>query len=178
MAGEAFPVEYAVLGLLAQGPRHGYRLKKEIERDLRPIWRIATSRLYLALSRLEGRGLIRGDPRPSGGRARRVYRLTPAGREALWEWLRRPVPAPRDLRVEFLAKLYFLRRLSPEEIPALIRAEIRALMALRDGLLRDEAPPMDTTMWEYIREFRLGQIEAALGWLEHLAERLPQEVKG
>ncbi len=175
MAEAPFPVEFAVLGLLARGPRHGYELKKEIERSLRPIWRIATSRLYLALSRLENAGLIRGEPQSTGGRARRVYRLTQAGEERLWEWLRSPVPALRDLRVEFLAKVHFLLELAPAEIPGLIAAEIEALEALRDRLRREELPA-DSPIAECVRGFRLGQVDAALAWLRRLAERFSAEV--
>lgn len=178
MAEAPFPVEYAVLGLLARGPKHGYELKKDIERELRPIWRIATSRLYLALARLENAGLIRGEPRSAGGRARRVYRLTPEGTEELWEWLCCPVPTLRDLRVEFLAKIHFLWELAPEEVPRLIAAEIRALEELREKLRGEGILTGNSAMAEYVREFRLGQIEAALSWLARMRERFSEEVRG
>ncbi len=178
MAEAPFPVEYAVLGFLAQGSRHGYELKKEIEAKFRPIWHIATSRLYLALARLENQGLIHGKPQSTGGRARRVYRLTEAGWDRLWEWLRRPVPTLRDLRVEFLAKLYFLQELAPAEIPGLIANEMRSLEELKARFLDEDFLLADFTIAECVREFRLGQIEAALAWLERLKERFSQEVKG
>lgn len=177
MAEAPFPVEYAVLGLLAQGPKHGYELKREVERELRPIWHIATSRLYLALSRLEHSGLIRGEPQTASGRARRVYRLTPEGAASLREWLRRPVPSLRDLRVEFLAKIHFLLKLDPREIAPLIESEIGALRELAQKI-RDEAPPQgDHAMWECVRDFRLGQIEAALGWLDRMRRKFSEEVE-
>jgi len=178
MSEAPFPVEYAVLGLLAQGPKHGYELKREIERKLRPIWRIATSRLYLALSRLEHSGLIQGEPQVTKGRARRVYRLTPEGERRLWEWLRRPVPALRDLRVEFLAKLYFLLKLDPHGIPPLIEAEIDALKNLAREIRRQEPPQEDPSMWKCVRDFRLGQIEAALKWLRRTGKEFSREVRG
>ncbi|NOX44197.1 MAG: PadR family transcriptional regulator [Caldiserica bacterium] len=176
MAEAPFPVEFVVLGLLARGPRHGYELKKEIEHELWPIWHIATSRLYLALARLERAGLIRGESRSTGGRARRVYRLTAAGEERLWEWLRSPVPALRDLRVEFLAKIYFLLELSPGEVPGLIAAEIEALERLRDKLQHEELPYAGSPIAECVRGFRLGQVDAALAWLRTLQGKFSEEV--
>jgi DNA-binding PadR family transcriptional regulator len=67
-----------ILASLAEGPKHGYALTKDIERfaDVR----LAPGTLYEALSRLEGQGLIQSiesDDR------RRPYRLTAVGAEAL-----------------------------------------------------------------------------------------------
>jgi DNA-binding PadR family transcriptional regulator len=67
-----------ILSSLADGPKHGYALTKDIERfaDVR----LAPGTLYEALSRLEGQGLIEAvhsDDR------RRPYRLTAVGAEAL-----------------------------------------------------------------------------------------------
>lgn len=173
MPGASFPVEYAVLGFLVQGPKHGYELKKEIERELRPIWHIATSRLYLTLSRLENRGLVRGEPHSQGGRARRVYRITESGKTEFLKWLHKPVQAFRDLRVEFLAKIYFLRRLDPASIPKLVEAQLDVLRDLK-GILEETNPK--GSILECVREFRLGQVEAAIEWLEGLLEKCLKEV--
>jgi DNA-binding PadR family transcriptional regulator len=67
-----------ILSSLAEGPKHGYALTKDIERfaDVR----LAPGTLYEALSRLEGQGLI--EALESEDR-RRPYRLTAVGAEAL-----------------------------------------------------------------------------------------------
>lgn len=67
-----------ILASLAEGPKHGYALTKDIERfaDVR----LAPGTLYEALSRLEGQGLI--ESIESDDR-RRPYRLTAVGAEAL-----------------------------------------------------------------------------------------------
>jgi DNA-binding PadR family transcriptional regulator len=67
-----------ILSSLADGPKHGYALTKDIE-AFAGI-RLAPGTLYEALSRLEGQGMIEGlksDDR------RRPYRLTAAGAAAL-----------------------------------------------------------------------------------------------
>jgi DNA-binding PadR family transcriptional regulator len=71
-----------ILSSLAEGPKHGYYLTKDIERfaDVR----LAPGTLYEALSRLEGQGLIasvESDDR------RRPYKLTAVGAEALRDHL-------------------------------------------------------------------------------------------
>ena len=67
-----------ILSSLADGPKHGYALTKDIEQfaDLR----LAPGTLYEALSRLEGQGLIEGLESQD---RRRPYQLTAAGAIAL-----------------------------------------------------------------------------------------------
>ena len=67
-----------ILSSLAEGPKHGYALTKDIERFAGV--RLAPGTLYEALSRLEGQGLIasvESDDR------RRPYELTAVGADAL-----------------------------------------------------------------------------------------------
>ena len=51
-------LELAVLGLLAEQPRHGYDLKKRLSETLGPLWGISFGSLYPALRRLERSGAI------------------------------------------------------------------------------------------------------------------------
>jgi DNA-binding PadR family transcriptional regulator len=67
-----------LLSSLADGPKHGYALTKDIE-EFAGV-RIAPGTLYEALSRLEGQGLIEA---VESNDRRRPYRLTAHGAEAL-----------------------------------------------------------------------------------------------
>jgi DNA-binding PadR family transcriptional regulator len=82
------PLTYQILLALADEPRHGYGIIKEIERRAGPASAPSTGALYLALQRMEREGLIEEaldrsletDPRRS-----RHYRMTAAGRAAARE---------------------------------------------------------------------------------------------
>ena len=67
-----------ILVALSDGPRHGYAIMTEIERETGRPMRPGT--LYAALARLERRGLI--EAMPAADR-RHPYRLTAAGSRAL-----------------------------------------------------------------------------------------------
>lgn len=73
------PLSFQILVALADEPRHGYGIIKEIEAVTGERLKSSTGTLYLAIERLEQEGLLeedeRSDPR------RRYYRLTTAGRE-------------------------------------------------------------------------------------------------
>ena len=71
-----------ILTSLADGPKHGYALTKDIETFAGV--RLGPGSLYGALTRLEERGLIEPEPPdPEVDTRRRPYRITGAGLAAL-----------------------------------------------------------------------------------------------
>ena len=72
-----------LLASLEAGPRHGYAIMEALRAGSGGQFDLPTGTVYPALRRLERAGLIRGTWSRAGGRQRRVYELTPAGRRAL-----------------------------------------------------------------------------------------------
>lgn len=100
-------LDLAVLGLLRDGPRHGYDLKQSLA-DLGFV-RVSFGSLYPALRRLEKRGLIEA-ARATG--RRKAYRVTDEGRDELQDLLRsEPETSEGDRR--FSLRLAFFRYLEP-----------------------------------------------------------------
>jgi PadR family transcriptional regulator, regulatory protein PadR len=82
MTGQAF----FVLSALADGPRHGYGIVREVAELSRGRVRLKIGSLYGVLDRLATEGLIEPDREEAhDGRLRRYYRLTRDGRRALAE---------------------------------------------------------------------------------------------
>ena len=77
------PLSYQILLALADRPRHGYGIIKEIEEREGAPSAPSTGALYLALQRMEGEELIEERDPPAGERDRRrhYYGLTERGRE-------------------------------------------------------------------------------------------------
>src|SRR5246500_2042495 len=76
-------LELAILGLLIESPMHGYELRKRLTGLLGAFRAFSYGSLYPALRRMQTEGLIAENAAPAGTpvrRARRVYRLTDAGR--------------------------------------------------------------------------------------------------
>jgi len=73
------PLSFQILVALADGPRHGYGIIKEIEASSGAPLKSSTGTLYLAIERLDNEGLI--EEEPSGDARRRYYRLTARGRD-------------------------------------------------------------------------------------------------
>ena len=75
--------ELLVLSALRPGPKHGYQIGLDIETESNGLFRFKHGTLYPILHRLEEAGLIRGSWSTDGGRRKKVYALTRAGRKRL-----------------------------------------------------------------------------------------------
>ena len=76
-------LDAVLLAALEDGPRHGYAVIEALRESTGGRLDLPTGTIYLALRRLEQAGLIGGAWLVVGGRRRREYRLTAAGRRAL-----------------------------------------------------------------------------------------------
>ncbi len=163
-----FPVEYAALGLLIDAPRHGYDLRRDLVEGLGELWHVAQSQLYSVLHRLVEEGWAEVEVEPQEDRpSRQMYSVTKEGRRAFWQWACSPVAHPRDLRVVFLAKVYFLRKLRPDAVGTLIDAQMSQLATALASLGERRAVASDdAALGTAACSFRVAQMESALRWLE------------
>lgn len=119
MARRADILEMATLGILAEGPLHGYELRKRLVPVLGTLRPLSFGSMYPALRRLAERGLIDpGDATPAtssmapplaGKRSRVVYAITAEGKEAFTAWVNQSGPETWDDE-GFTAHLAFFSR--------------------------------------------------------------------
>jgi transcriptional regulator len=72
-----------ILAVLESGPRHGYAIMEALQARSGGVLDLPTGTLYPALRRLERAGYVDSEWSTVGGRDRRTYRLTGAGRATL-----------------------------------------------------------------------------------------------
>jgi DNA-binding PadR family transcriptional regulator len=72
-----------LLAVLSEGPRHGYAVIEALRTGSGGAFDLPKGTVYPALHRLEQAGLVRGTWSTEGGRQRRTYQLTAAGRRRL-----------------------------------------------------------------------------------------------
>jgi DNA-binding PadR family transcriptional regulator len=101
--------EWACLGILYQGPAHGFAVAARLkpEGDVGRVWSLTRPLTYRSLDQLVQRGYVRavGEERGIAGGNRTILAATRQGRARLRAWLTTPVPHLRDLRSELLLKL-------------------------------------------------------------------------
>ncbi len=166
-------IEYALLGLLQRQPMHGYQLYQELTAPdgLWLIWRIKQGQLYALLAKLEEYGYLTATLQPQDTRPpRKIFQLTASGQAVLHHWLTTPVARPRQMRQEFLAKLFFAQRAGPTATTALFAVQ-RALC--RTWQAQEQTTATTATGFaQIVALFRLSQVDALLVWLDRCEENL------
>jgi DNA-binding PadR family transcriptional regulator len=180
------PGEYALLGLLWKGAQHGYELAHAFtpDQELGTICRLEQSQLYAFLKKLEHLGYLAGTLEAQEGRpARRILALTPSGQSEFRRWIESPVLKPREVRLQFLLKLYFAREFGEETIARLITRQIAAceqfIRKLQEAARRQASTPASASAAQVpsydfraiIQQARIHQIEATIAWLSELREQ-------
>jgi len=164
------PSNLALLGLLMVRAQHGYELHQEFNRELGRVWRISLSQLYAQLGQLEESGFVTAQVEPQSNRpARKVYRLTATGRKAFLDWMHQPTPYLSRIRFEFLARVYFFRVLNLPGLDELV-ARQKAICRERIEALARVASEADDDFARLVVEFRQGQMEAVVRWLDRCLE--------
>jgi PadR family transcriptional regulator AphA len=139
---ELLPGDWAVLGVIAEAPTHGFAVARLMAPGgaVGRVWSLPRPPVYQALNKLLERGLIteRATEQGRRGPRRTIVAVTPAGRRAIRRWLTQPVEHVRDVRSLLLLKLALLDRAGADVEPLVVAQrdvlipKLRALERRRD----------------------------------------------
>jgi DNA-binding PadR family transcriptional regulator len=174
------PAEYAILGLVKSRPMHGYEMFQQFENGtLGQIVHLEMSQLYAFLKKLERLQYIKAQLESQGARPpRRVFQLTETGQEVFLHWLTQAVEKPRDIRILFLIKLYFIQQWLPAKTSYLVEQQTRACERFLETLEAQHASPAssitaDDAFFDHVvLRSRIYQTRALLDWLRELRVEL------
>lgn len=163
--------EYAVLGLLSLRPMHGYEMAFLLaEEGLSEVFPVEQSTLYTYLHNLERRGFVAWSEARAGNRPpRKTYALTPEGARLTGTWLREPVHRMREVRLEFLLKIYFLEQLDPPAAQTLLHRQVDAC---GEYIERLRGHATDTSFARLVMGSKRSAAEGTLRWLQSYATEL------
>jgi molybdate-binding protein/DNA-binding PadR family transcriptional regulator len=163
---------YPLLGLLARGERYGYELKRIVDDEYAPFWRIDFAQLYRSLAKMTRADwarvrVARGDAGPD----RKVYTLTARGRKQFDAWLNEPA---RD-RDEFFVKLKLATALDAP-VARLLETQRAAFERERDQRAESQRAARDTgdAGRLFIADAALRETQAALATLDLSAALAPR----
>ena len=163
-------VPYALLGLLEQQPRHGYDLKRLVDRYFAPDHPVAFAQVYSTLGRLEQRGRVRLEAiERAEGPDRRRYAITDEGVHELERWLEQPLDPEPHLQASLFTKVV-LAILSGRPVEPLVDAERHAhLERMRELTVMRRSATLPLAL---LADYALFHLEADLRWLDLTAARV------
>jgi DNA-binding PadR family transcriptional regulator len=169
---EPTAVTWAVLGLLGLKPMSGYDIKRAVDRTIRHFWAASYGQIYPELKRLEEAGWIAGKDADRGGRSRRLYRITAAGRRELEGWLH-GYETRIEIRDESLLRLFFADELPRDEALGLLGARregYRMMLAYLRSL--DDGAGADPPFVDLVYRWGLDYCEWGIEWCDRQERRL------
>lgn len=170
-----------LLGMLSLKPMSGYELRGLISESIGNFWSESFGQIYPALKRMVAEGLVEVEDAPSGGRERKVYSLTAAGRQRLEEWLGMPA---RDqvARNELLLKLFFGSGMKPEQVRALLvrkreelDADLKRYETIERELPRQHAGNPGLKFWLMTVRYGLAEARALQAWCDESLKSMEEE---
>ena len=106
-----------VLMLLSKKPLHGYEIMENIEELTLGFWRPTAGGVYPILKKMEAAGLVKGEWEKVRGKRRKIYNITPEGKNLISRALEKQkiiTDAIRRLQSEFAFEFLDI---SPSKIP-------------------------------------------------------------
>ena len=98
-----------ILGILKEGPKHGYEIKKIIKKELGVFASLESKSIYYPLKIMEKRGLIRKNTTREKGRLERhVYSLTAPGNKEFLKLAMGALLSQKRPFIDIDIPLYFL----------------------------------------------------------------------
>jgi DNA-binding PadR family transcriptional regulator len=169
--------EAALMGLLAEGPKHPYQIEKDVEyRDMRSWTDLSMSAIYKLLAGLEKKGLVASRSEiAAGNRTRKVFHLTEEGQTRLQVKIRILLAAPEIVKDPFHLGIYFAGVLPLREVRQALAACRKALAERTACYARLETflSGQDCPIYHQsvaIRPQRL--LKAEIRWIDELTAKL------
>jgi DNA-binding PadR family transcriptional regulator len=160
-----------LLGVLVEGPAHGYDLKREHDERFPASRSLAFGQVYATLARLEQQHLVEVvETRQEGGPERTVYALTEAGKTALGSWLDTTEEPGSYAADELVRKTVTALHAGHDATAFLARQREVHLTAMRR--LTTELRDAKTTGAQIAIDHALAHLDAELRWLEDARERV------
>lgn len=163
-------LEFALLGLLAQGPLHGYELRKRMVTILGPFKAISFSVLYPQLRRMLLAGSIQEEAVDRGlKRPKIVYAITKAGL-ARFETLTESVSADAWEDEGFEVRFAFFSPTPSKSRLRILEGRLQRLQEKAD-ILRADVERSPIGIDKYLQEWRRHSLDSAereIAWLQEM----------
>ena len=168
-------VRHAVLALLEEGPKYGLRLRQEFEERTGEVWPLNVGQVYTTLQRLERDGLVETDDDGNGEGARKQYRIAPAGRRELFDWLRTPPELVAPPRGELVIKVLVALQVPETDVHEILQVHRRHVIEVMQRYTKLKAAGADDDLpLALVIDAELFRLEAIVRWLDAADVRLKQ----
>ncbi len=140
-------LDHALLVAHSEQPASGLELAKRFSRSIGHFWSATHQQIYRVLARMDADGWLEATEVPQVGRpTKKVYAVSPTGRDVLAAWLGEPT-GPEALRSEIAVKMRGASFAPPGSVTTVVRSTLAdhhtRLEHYRHLMARDYPEPQD-----------------------------------
>jgi len=169
--------ELLFLGLLKDGPKHGYEIKRQLKEVLAPFISLEIKSIYYPLKKMEEKGWIKKEIGREGRWPERyIYRITREGERRFQQVLSESFLSIKRPYFNIDLSLFFLPYVKPEIATRRLRARIiylsrikRELTKLKSGLKAKQGH------LDIILTHNIDMVEAEINSTSHLIQTISQK---
>ena len=165
--------EFLFLGLLAEGPKHGYEIKLQLEEDLAPKIGLQIKSIYYPLQKMEGAGLIvkEGGRREGRFPEKYVYSITPKGKKKFEKLIEQGFLSIERPFFQIDLALYFLPLVDKTMAKRRLKARVSLLTKVKKQLAFLQSPEK-TKILSLILQHNLDLVEAEINATQKIIHQL------
>ncbi len=165
-------LEYIILGFLQHKDMSGYDIKRHMGQSIAYFYDASFGSIYPMLKKMQSEGTVTMTETAEGGKIRKEYAITEAGRVAFHQWLRQPITLNRA-RHDHLVRIFFYRWLPREQAVSLIEGFIRTVRGEIRELTALQACVQDAGVFEAATlDYGLQYYHFTMSWCEEFLRRL------
>ena len=167
--------EFLFLGLLADRPKHGYEIKRQIEEDLAPNIGLRIKSIYYPLMKMEKEGLIIQETHRQGRFPEKyVYQITPKGLKKFNRLIQESFSAIERPFFQIDLSLYFLHLAPKETAKRRLKKRVGMLHRIAKDVthIRDRAQSAYSQSAYLIHQHNLDLIQAEIASTLKLIEKI------
>ena len=165
--------EFLFLGLLAEGPKHGYEIKRQIEKELIPTIGIQIKSIYYPLKKMEEAGLIEKETGRQGRfPEKNIYRITSKGQKKFEDLILSSFVSVERPYFQMDLSLYFLPLIDQNLAKKGLKTRLVILKKIRKDLVAFKNSHSRTKPLELILSHDLDLVAAEIASTQRLITQL------
>ncbi|OMF68226.1 PadR family transcriptional regulator [Paenibacillus glucanolyticus] len=165
-------IELLILIQIEMAPKHGYEIKKEIQRDLGYLTDVNHNMLYPTLRRFTEQGLITKKINEQDGKPNQfVYEITEAGKTKITDLINAFSEKDAKHQIEFLIRVSLFQRISRDNQLRILSMRKKDLEALWEDLKKREGKHVDDWYRNEVLQVSISQVKGEMLWIDELIRK-------
>jgi DNA-binding PadR family transcriptional regulator len=165
-------IELLILIQIEKGPKHGYEIKKEIQKDLGYLMDVNHNLLYPTLRRFTEEGLISKKRNEQEGRPNQyVYEITEAGKAKIADLINAFTEKDAKHQIEFMIRVSLFHHISQENRLRILNMRKKDLEALFADIKQRQDNCADGMYRSEVLQYSLSQVNGEIMWIEELIRK-------